>query len=351
MSRSDARRSLALRRARGVLADIGRFAVMLATTYLGLIAVTFFIGRVVPVDPVLAIVGDRAPMAVVERIREQMGFNLPLWQQFLIYLRQALTGDFGISVLTTHPVMEDIIRVFPATLELATVGTLIGAGLGVPLGVLAAVRRGSIADQVVRIVGLIGYSVPIFWLGLLSLLLFYAKLKWVAYPGRLDVAYEYTFTPITGLYLVDAAWTGQWDVLWDAFRHIILPGALLGYFSLAYISRMTRSFMLNELGQEYIVAARAKGLSERRIIWAHALRNAAVPLTTVIALSYAGLLEGSVLTETVFSWPGFGQYMTNNMLTGDMNAVMTCVLIVGVIFIALNLLSDLLYRFFDPRTK
>ncbi|PKR89697.1 peptide ABC transporter permease [Pleomorphomonas diazotrophica] len=324
---------------------------MLATTYLGLLAVTFFIGRVVPIDPVLAIVGDRAPTAVVERIREEMGFNLPLWQQFLIYLRQALTGDFGTSVLTTNPVMTDIVRVFPATLELATVGTLIGAGLGVPLGVVAAVRRGSIADQIVRIVGLIGYSVPIFWLGLLSLLLFYAKLKWVAYPGRLDVAYEYTFTPITGLYLVDAAWTRQWDVLWDAFRHIILPGTLLGYFSLAYISRMTRSFMLNELGQEYIVAARAKGLSERRIIWFHALRNAAVPLVTVIALSYAGLLEGSVLTETVFSWPGIGLYITNSLQNADMNAVLGGTIVIGSVFITINMLSDLLYRLLDPRTR
>jgi peptide/nickel transport system permease protein len=344
-------RSVGLRRARGVLANIGRFAVMLATTYLGLLAVTFFIGRVVPIDPVLAIVGDRAPAAVVERVREEMGFNLPLWRQFILYLQQALTGDFGTSVLTTNPVMEDILRVFPATLELATVGTLIGAGLGVPLGVVAAVRRGSIADQVVRIVGLIGYSVPIFWLGLLSLLLFYAKLKWVAYPGRLDVAYEYTFTPITGLYLVDAAWTRQWDVLWDAFRHIILPGALLGYFSLAYISRMTRSFMLNELGQEYIVAARAKGLSERRIVWFHALRNAAVPLVTVIALSYAGLLEGSVLTETVFSWPGIGLYITNSLQNADMNAVLGGTIVIGSVFITINMLSDLLYRLLDPRTR
>ncbi|WP_284541896.1 ABC transporter permease [Pleomorphomonas sp. T1.2MG-36] len=344
-------RSVGLRRARGVLANIGRFAVMLATTYLGLLAVTFFIGRVVPIDPVLAIVGDRAPAAVVERVREEMGFNLPLWRQFILYLQQALTGDFGTSVLTTNPVMEDILRVFPATLELATVGTLIGAGLGVPLGVVAAVRRGSIADQIVRIVGLVGYSVPIFWLGLLSLLLFYAKLKWVAYPGRLDVAYEYTFTPITGLYLVDAAWTRQWDVLWDAFRHIILPGALLGYFSLAYISRMTRSFMLNELGQEYIVAARAKGLSERRIVWFHALRNAAVPLVTVIALSYAGLLEGSVLTETVFSWPGIGLYITNSLQNADMNAVLGGTIVIGSVFITINMLSDLLYRLLDPRTR
>lgn len=339
------------RRIRGLALTLGRFAIMLATTFLGLLAVTFFIGRVVPIDPVLAIVGDRAPAAVVERVREQMGFNLPLWQQFFIYLRQALTGDFGVSVLTTNPVLEDILRVFPATLELATVGTLIGAGLGVPLGVIAAVRRGSFVDQIVRIVGLIGYSVPIFWLGLLSLLLFYARLKWVAYPGRLDVAYEYTFTPITGLYLVDAAWTRQWDILWDAFRHIILPGSLLGYFSLAYISRMTRSFMLNELGQEYIVAARAKGLSERRIVWFHALRNAAVPLVTVIALSYAGLLEGSVLTETVFSWPGIGLYITNSLQNADMNAVLGGTIVIGSVFIAINMLSDLLYRLLDPRTR
>ncbi len=339
------------RRVRGLAVNFGRFAIMLATTFLGLLAVTFFIGRVVPIDPVLAIVGDRAPASVVERVREQMGFNLPLWQQFFIYLRQALTGDFGISVLTTNPVLEDILRVFPATLELATVGTLIGAGLGVPLGVVAAVRRGSFADQIARVIGLVGYSVPIFWLALLSLLLFYAKLKWVAYPGRLDVAYEYTFTPITGLYLVDAAWTRQWDVLWDAFRHIALPGALLGYFSLAYISRMTRSFMLNELGQEYIVAARAKGLSERRIVWFHALRNAAVPLVTVIALSYAGLLEGSVLTETVFSWPGIGLYITNSLQNADMNAVLGGTIIIGAVFITINLLSDLLYRLLDPRTR
>ena len=351
MSHSKAMRTVGLRRARGVLVNIGRFAVMLATTYLGLLAVTFFIGRVVPIDPVLAIVGDRAPASVVERVREEMGFNLPLWHQFVLYLQQALTGDFGTSVLTTNPVMEDILRVFPATLELATVGTLIGAGLGVPLGVVAAVRRGSIADQIVRLVGLIGYSVPIFWLGLLSLLLFYAKLKWVAYPGRLDIAYEYTFTPITGLYLIDAAWTRQWDVLWDAFRHIILPGALLGYFSLAYISRMTRSFMLNELSQEYIVAARAKGLSEARIIWFHALRNAAVPLITVIALSYAGLLEGSVLTETIFSWPGLGLYITNSLQNADMNAVLGGTIIIGSVFIGINLLSDLLYRMLDPRTR
>lgn len=328
-----------------------RFLVTVVTTYLGLLAVTFFIGRVVPIDPALAIVGDRAPMHVVERVREELGLNLPLYQQFLIYIRQALTGDFGTSVLTTNPVMTDIRRVFPATIELATVGTLIGAFLGVPLGVLAAVKRGSIADQIVRVIGLIGYSVPIFWLGLLALLFFYAKLNWVAYPGRVDIVYEYSFTPVTGFFLLDAAWQRQWDVLWDLFRHIILPGALLGYFSLAYISRMTRSFMLNELSQEYIVAARAKGLSETRIIWFHALRNAAVPLITVIALSYAGLLEGSVLTETIFSWPGLGLYITNSLQNADMNAVLGGTMVIGAVFIAINLLSDILYRTLDPRTR
>ncbi|WP_137134503.1 ABC transporter permease [Rhizobium sp. FKY42] len=328
-----------------------RFAVTVLTTFLGLLAVTFFIGRVVPIDPALAIVGDRAPAHVVERVREELGLNLPLWQQFFIYLKQVLSGDFGTSVLTSNPVLEDIKRVFPATMELATVGTLIGALFGVPLGVLAAVKRGSLADQVVRVVGLIGYSVPVFWLALLALLFFYAKLNWVAYPGRIDVVYEYTFTSPTGFYLFDAIMQGEWEVFRDLFRHIILPASLLGYFSLAYISRMTRSFMLNELSQEYIVAARAKGLSEARIIWFHALRNAAVPLITVIALSYAGLLEGSVLTETIFSWPGLGLYITNSLQNADINAVLGGTLAVGAVFVTINLLSDLLYRTLDPRTR
>ncbi|MBX4927394.1 ABC transporter permease [Rhizobium binae] len=330
---------------------VGRFLFAAVTTYLGLLAVTFFIGRVVPIDPVLAILGDRAPTHVVERVRQEMGFNLPLYQQFFIYVKGVLSGDFGNSVLTTNPVMVDIRRVMPATIELATLGTLIGACVGVPLGVLAAVRRGSITDQVVRVIGLIGYSVPIFWLALISLVIFYAQLRWVAFPGRIDIVFEYTFTPITGFYLLDSAWQGQWDVFYDVFRHIILPASLLGYFSLAYISRMTRSFMLNELSQEYIVAARAKGLSETRVIWGHALRNAAVPLVTVIALSYAGLLEGSVLTETVFSWPGIGLYITNSLQNADMNAVLGGTIVIGTVFIGINLLSDLLYRTLDPRTR
>ncbi|MDK4719504.1 MULTISPECIES: ABC transporter permease [Rhizobium] len=328
-----------------------RFLVVAVTTYLGLLAVTFFIGRVIPIDPALAIAGDHAPQQVLERLRREMHLDEPLYLQFYYYLLSALSGDFGTSVLTTNPVMDDIRRVFPATMELATVGTIIGALFGVPFGVLAAVRRNSMIDQIVRVIGLVGYSVPVFWLAMVSLVIFYAKLNWVAYPGRIDIAYEYSFTPVTGFFLLDSAMQGQWDVFWDVFRHIILPASLLGYFSLAYISRMTRSFMLNELGQEYIVAARAKGLSETRVIWGHALRSAAVPLITVIALSYAGLLEGSVLTEIVFSWPGIGFYITSSLRNADMNAVLGGTIVVGTVFIGINLISDLLYRTLDPRTR
>ncbi|MDK4706479.1 ABC transporter permease [Rhizobium sp. CNPSo 4062] len=328
-----------------------RFLVVAVTTYLGLLAVTFFIGRVIPIDPALAIAGDHAPQQILERLRREMHLDQPLYLQFYYYLVSALSGDFGTSVLTTNPVMDDIRRVFPATMELATVGTIIGAVFGVPFGVLAAVRRNSIIDQIVRVIGLVGYSLPVFWLAMVSLVIFYAKLNWVAYPGRIDIAYEYTFTPITGFFLLDSAMQGQWDVFWDVFRHIILPASLLGYFSLAYISRMTRSFMLNELGQEYIVAARAKGLSEARVIWGHALRSAMVPLITVIALSYASLLEGSVLTEIVFSWPGIGFYITSSLRNADMNAVLGGTIVIGTVFIGINLISDLLYRTLDPRTR
>ncbi len=338
-------------RSRRTLYATASFLGVILLTYLGLLAVTFFIGRVMPIDPVLAIVGDRASGELVARVREEMGFNKPLWEQFYIYISKVLRGDFGTSVLSSHPVMDDIRRAFPATFELATLGILIGVGFGVPLGVWAAVRRGGVVDHIVRVMGLVGYSVPIFWLGLMALVLFYAELGWVGGPGRIDVVYEYTLTPVTGLLLLDAAMAGQWDAFGNVLSHLILPASLLGYFSLAYISRMTRSFMLHELGQEYIVAARAKGLSETRIIWRHALRNAMVPLVTVITLSYAGLLEGSVLTETVFAWPGLGLYITNSLQNADMNAVLGGTIVVGSIFIGLNLLSDLLYKTLDPRTR
>lgn len=323
----------------------------LAMTFLGLLAVTFFIGRIVPVDPVLAVVGDRAPPQVYQRVYLELGLDRPLYEQFWMYLKKAVTGDFGVSVLTANPVIVDILRVFPATIELATAGILFGTLIGVPLGVLAAVRQGKLSDQIVRVAGLIGYSAPIFWLGLMGLLVFYARLDWTAGPGRLDISYDYIVTPVTGMITVDAAMQGEWGVFFNALSHLALPAALLGYYSMAYISRMTRSFMLNELAQEYVVTARVKGLSPMRIIFGHALRNAAVPLVTVIALSYAGLLEGSVLTESVFSWPGLGQYLTNSLQNADMNAVLGATLVIGCVFVGLNTLSDLLYRLLDPRVR
>ncbi|HWC02472.1 MAG TPA: ABC transporter permease [Methylomirabilota bacterium] len=328
-----------------------RIAGTVALTFLGLLLVTFLIGRVVPIDPVLAAVGDRAPAAVYERVKHELGLHLPLWQQFWVYLRKVLVGDFGRSVLTSNPVLVDIRRVFPATLELATVATLIGVTLGIPMGVIAAVRHGRLADQVVRVVSLLGYSVPVFWLGLMGLLLFYARLGWVAGPGRLDVAFDDLVPTWSGVILLDSALAGEWEVFWNALRHVILPASILGYFSLAYLARMTRSFMLAELRQEYVTTARIKGLAERRVVWRHAFGNVLVPLITVVALAYANLLEGSVLTETVFAWPGLGSYITSSLLSADMNAVLGGTIVVGTIFIGLNLLSDLIYGLVDPRAR
>jgi len=328
-----------------------RFALGTALTLLGLLAVTFFIGRVVPIDPALAVAGDRATEAQLAAVRESLGMNRPLVVQFGRYLRDVAHGDLGQSILTANPVSEDIARVFPATLELATAGIAIGVVLGVPLGVWAALRRGRAVDQAVRVTGLLGYSMPIFWLGMMALVLFYVRLGWVAGPGRIDLAYYYAVPRVTGLLVVDGLLAGNFAAVRSALAHLALPAVLLGYFSLAYVSRMTRSFMLAELKKEYVTAARGRGVSEARVVWRHALRNAAVPLVTVVALSYAGLLEGSVLTETVFSWPGLGQYITNALQNADMNAVLGGTLVVGSVFIVFNLIADLLYRVLDPRVR
>ncbi|KLN60721.1 peptide ABC transporter permease [Kiloniella spongiae] len=320
-------------------------------TLVGLLFVTFIIGRVMPVDPVLAIVGERASQEIYDAAYISLGLDKPLLVQFGIFLKQIAQGDFGISNLTARPVSEDIVRVFPATLELATVGTIFGVLFGVPMGVMAAVNEGKWQDQVVRFVGLFGYSMPIFWIGLVGLIIFYGLLDWVGGPGRLDVYYEDVIPVVTGLILIDSLIEGDLDIFWNAFSHIILPASILGYYSLAYISRMTRSFMLEQLSQEYITTARVKGLSERTVIWRHALGNVMIPLITVIALSYANLLEGSVLTEIIFAWPGLGSYLTTALLSADMNAVIGGTVVVGLIFVGLNLLSDFLYKVVDPRAR
>ena len=340
-------RSPAWRRLRGV----GGVLLSLVLTMLGLLLVTFIIGRVMPIDPVLKVVGERATQAQYDAARQAMGLDQPLVIQFLRYIGDVLQGDIGRSISTGHPVAEDLRRVFPATLELASLGTLIGVVIGVPLGVVAAANRGRWIDQVARVVALVGYSVPIFWLGLMGLLVFYGILGWVGGPGRQGILFDGMVETRTGLMLLDTALAGDWPAFRDAFSHIILPASLLGYFSLAYISRMTRSFMLEQLSAEYITTARVKGLPEWRVVWGHAFRNIAIPLITVIALSFGSLLEGSVLTEIIFSWPGIGSYITKALLAGDMNAVLGGTVVVGTCFVVLNLLSDILYRVLDPRSK
>ncbi|KXG85277.1 ABC transporter permease [Agrobacterium bohemicum] len=331
----------------GVAGQIGTIAI----TLLGLLLLTFFIGRLMPADPVRAMVGEDATRETYEQVFRSLGLDKPIWQQFFYYLGDVLTGNFGTSIRTGQPVIQDILHVMPATIELATFAILIGAGLGIPMGVFAAVNKDRWPDHLVRVVSLFGHSMPIFWTGMIALIVFYAKLDLVGGSGRMDQFYIGLVDERTGFLLIDSLLAGDMDVFWSAVNHLILPASLLGYSSSAYITRMTRSFMLDQLGQEYVTTARVKGLSSQQTIWRHAFANIRVQLVTIVALAYGSLLEGAVLIETVFAWPGFGQYLTSNLITGDMNAVMTCVLIVGVIFIGLNLLSDILYRFFDPRTR
>jgi len=336
-----------LRMARKVGGTTGSILV----TMLGLMFVTFLIGRVMPVDPVLAVVGERAGKEVYDNAYRAMGLDKPILVQFGYYLWDVLHGNFGMSLLTARPVADDIRRVFPATMELASLGTFFGVFLGVPLGVIAAVKRGTWVDQLARVVALVGYSMPIFWLGLIGLLIFYGILGWVGGPGRVGIFYVDVVPIRTGMLLIDSLLDGNWAVFKSAFSHIILPASILGYYSMAYISRMTRSFMLEQLSAEYITTARVKGLPERTVIWRHAFGNIKVQLITVVALSYANLLEGAVLTETIFSWPGIGSYITTALLSADMAAVLGGTVVVGLIFVLLNIFSDLLYKVFDPRAQ
>ena len=323
----------------------------LVLTFVGLTAVTFTIGRVMPADPVLAVIGDRAPQSAYDRVYLEMGLDRPIYEQYGRYLNELAHGDLGTSIMTSQPVLEDIKRFFPATLELATIATLMGIFIGVPMGVLAAVNQGKMIDHVVRILGLVGYSIPVFWLGMVALLIFYGHLGWVAGPGRIDVYYDGIVDTVTGFILIDASLAREWEIFWNAVSHLILPATLLGAFALAYIARMTRSFMLDQLNQEYILTARVKGASESAVIWRHAFRNVLVQLITIIGLTYASLLEGSVLTETVFSWPGIGQYITTSLFNADMSAVLGGTIVVGTCFVGINMLSDMLYKFVDPRAR
>lgn len=330
---------------------IGSWLVTVAITLIGLAALTFFIGRVVPIDPVLRIVGEKATPDVYHRVFLEMGLDQPLYVQFWRYISGVLRGDFGISFQTTRPVLQDLFDYFPATIELSSLGLILGIVVGVPMGVAGAYWHEKWPDHLSRVVGLVGYSVPIFWLSLVGLYVFYYRLGWVAGPGQVDVFFNGIVNHVTGSILIDSLTQGQIDVFWNAIGHMTLPAILLGYYSLAYISRMTRSVMLDQLSREYVLTARLKGASEWRVVFGHALRNAAIPLVTIIALSYGGLLEGSVLVETIFSWPGIGNYIYQSLFAADMNAVLGGTLLVGVVYVLINSVSDILYRTLDPRSR
>jgi peptide/nickel transport system permease protein len=320
-------------------------------TLFGLTVLTFLIGRVMPVDPVIAAVGDNAPEDVILRARTEMGLDQPIPVQFLHYLYQLAHGDFGMSVLTKNPVAQDIVRFFPATFELATAALLLAALIGIPLGVSAAVRQGSFTDQAIRVVCLAGHSVPVFMLSLISLLVFYSALDIAPGPGRQDIIYDGMIDTVTGILTIDTLIAGDLGAFWDALAHMAQPVIILAYFSMAYIARMTRAFMIDALKGEFVITARAKGLTLTKVIWGHAFPTVAVQLVTVIALTYAGLLEGAVVTETVFSWPGIGQYLTVSLMNADMNPVIGTTLLIGLIYVGLNLIADILYRVLDPRVK
>lgn len=328
----------------------GRLSQLVLSLFV-LIAITFVIGRMLPTDPVGAIVGELASPEAYEAMRIRMGLDKPLPVQFIHYLGDLMQGDMGMAAMTGNPVLQDLAIAAPATLELATLAIIISFVLGVPLGLAAALRRDTWLDHVARIISLVGHSIPVFWFGIIGLIVFYAWLGLIGGPGRVDVYYEGLVPPVTGMITVDSLLAGRLDIFRNAMSHIILPAMMLAYAAMAYITRMTRAFTLEQLNQDYVIAARAKGASRSRLLFRHILPNISVQLITIIAISYGGLLEGAVVTEIVFSWPGLGQYMTNALLIGDINAVLAATIVIGIVFMVLNFLSDIAYAILDPRTR
>lgn len=323
----------------------------LAVTLLGLLAFTFMLSHLSPVDPVLQIAGDHASESTYIQVRHDLGLDQSLPVQFWQYLTHLAHGDLGISRLTNQSVTEDLLRTFPATIELATCAMFFGAVAGITLALLAAWKPGSVLDNLARLISLLGYSVPVFWLGLLGLLLFYAVLHWSAGPGRLDDIWIYTLEPKTGLVLIDSWLSGDPEMFRNAIAHLWLPVVVLGLLAMAGITRLLRAALLEESSKEYVTLARAKGASRGRILLLHVFPNVRGTLITVLALSYATLLEGSVLTETVFAWPGVGRYMTTALFASDTPAILGSTLLIGSCFITLNALADALTWLTDPRTR
>ncbi len=324
------------------------FLALLAT--FGVLVIIFFISHVIPGDPVTAILGSQTRQEVIDDLKHRWGLDRPIAEQFVFFLARLARGDLGTSIATKRPVIQDLREFFPATIELATAAILIGVLTGLGVGIISAVARGSWVDHLVRFFSLIGLSMPVFWLGLVLLLVFYFWLGLLPGPGQLDIYLPRPPT-VTGLILVDSLLARDFYALRNALNHILLPAVVLGSHALVGIARITRASMLEVLGQEYIKVARAKGLAERTVILRHALKNALLPIVTVVGIYYGGLLEGAVLTETVFAWPGLGRYATSAILSQDFAAIMGVTLLIALVFSGANLLVDLAYGFLNPKIR
>ena len=314
----------------------------------GVCVITFIISHLIPGDPARLLAGDRASDEIVQHIRQQLGLDLPLWQQFIRYVEQLLHGDLGTSIRTGRPVLEDLKNFFPATLELAFCALLIALVVGVPLGVLSAVYKNRWLDHLVRLLAITGISTPAVWLGLGVIVLFYGKLTLLPGGGRLD---DWLDPParVTGFYLIDSLLSGDVDVFFNALTHLILPATTLAFVHLGIVARQIRSAMLEQLSEDYVRTALASGLSKFTIVVRYALPNALIPSVTVLGLALGDLLYGAVLTETVFAWPGMGAYVVASIQSLDFPAVMGFAIVVSFAYVLVNLFVDLLYLWIDPR--
>ena len=312
--------------------------------------VVFLIASLVPGDPILAVLGDLAASKpeIVAEYRARWGLDLPLWQQYLIFLQRLFQGDLGISISTGRPVLTDIAQYAPATVELGTIAFGLSLLIGIPLGIMAAIWRDSWVDHAARFISLIGVSSPVFWLAFIALTVFYGWLQIAPGPGRLDPI-DFPPASMTGFFLIDTLLAGQWDTFKTALAHLVLPSLVLCAATLGLITRMTRASMLETLGQDYVRVAHAKGMKHRAVIISHALPNALIPVITLAGLAYANLLTGTIMTETIFSWPGLGRYTFRSALSLDLPAIMGMTLIFAIVYLIINLLVDLSYAIVDPR--
>jgi peptide/nickel transport system permease protein len=327
-----------------------RSAATLIVTLIALLCVTFALSSLTPVDPALKLVGEHASAASYEQARHSLGLDRSWPQRLARYAQGLAGGDLGVSQSTGQPVAQDLRRVFPATIELATLAMLLSGLLGIALALASVLRPGGILDAAVRVLSLIGNSLPIFWLGLLALFLLYARLQWAGGPGRLDDAYEYTIDMPTGMVLVDAWRSGVPGAFASAVSHLELPVVLLAAYALGNVTRLLRAALLGESRKEYTLLARATGASRSRVLLSHMLPNTAGLLLTVLALAYTNLLEGAVLVETVFARPGIGRYLTTALFAGDTPAILGSTLVIGTCFVLINNAADALARILDPRS-